>query len=684
MQECTETGGVLVIRRVVQASFIALVLSSCTAPAVPVTAQPQPAWAAAHDVTADSVRALLGAAARSSAAGNHAAAASLYQQAAEASPLLADWASVWAAASRAESGDPALTRAALELSAPDLVSRNRWTLDLRAAERVADAEASRVVLQRLLAVEADADRRARILLALSRRSDDAAASSRALEALRTATSAAVQADAAARLDVRAGTAEDGRRAGLALLRQNRPAEAMRWLDRADVAATFTAAERTQQELELGRRLFNTRQYPQAIERLGRVPDTSASRAEALFITGRSHFRDGRQAQGRATFGEVIRRFPGTTPATHANYLLGDLAQDDGNWDAVRRYFDAARQGDANLPEAGTAWMRLAAMEFGQGRAAEAARLYDAYLSTFPTGRRAAEATYWSGRAHGEAGNAAQSRERFTALLREPYTYYGILAADRLGQALPPVPAPAAGWDGAGDPVQSRLRDRLVLLREFGRPADGAYEVERLESWAGTGRPARLQLAARLVESGWSIQGIRIAQQLQRQDGRWTGETARLLYPLPYRAWIERESRANGLDPFFVAALIRQESLFDSRATSPVGARGLMQVMPETGRTLARTLGIPWTGADVLYDPETSIRMGTRFLADLVRQTGGRWTDVLAGYNAGPHRIARWKTLPEHADAELFAERIPFEETRGYVKVIHANERIYRLLYAGSP
>jgi soluble lytic murein transglycosylase len=223
--------------------------------------------------------------------------------------------------------------------------------------------------------------------------------------------------------------------------------------------------------------------------------------------------------------------------------------------------------------------------------------------------------------------------------------------------------------------------RLTLLRRFGSSGEGTFEASQLSSGTGSEREARLRLAATLVETGWTVQGIRLAQLVQVQDGAAAVEVLRLLYPLPHRAVVEREARANGLDPMFVAALIRQESLWDARAISPVGARGLMQIMPETGRGLA---GNPagWN-ADVLYDPETSIRLGTRFLRDLEQQYGDRAVDLLAGYNAGPHRIARWRALPEGRDAELLAERIPFEETRHYVKVVQGNQHIYRALYGGA-
>ncbi|HEV2132256.1 MAG TPA: lytic transglycosylase domain-containing protein, partial [Longimicrobiaceae bacterium] len=117
--------------------------------------------------------------------------------------------------------------------------------------------------------------------------------------------------------------------------------------------------------------------------------------------------------------------------------------------------------------------------------------------------------------------------------------------------------------------------------------------------------------------------------------------------------------------------------------SPAGAVGLMQVMPATGRGLARAAGIANFDPQMLRQPETNVRLGTRFLADLQRRYGGRATDVFAAYNAGPGRLVRWRTLPEYADEELFAERIPFQETRDYVKIVRFNAQMYRMLYGGQ-
>ncbi len=140
-----------------------------------------------------------------------------------------------------------------------------------------------------------------------------------------------------------------------------------------------------------------------------------------------------------------------------------------------------------------------------------------------------------------------------------------------------------------------------------------------------------------------------------------------------------EAKGEGLGPGFVAALIRQESLFDPGATSGAGARGLMQVMPELGTAVARSRGLPEWDPVLLWQPDVSLAIGTVHLAELVARYG-ETVRVLAAYNAGISRVERWAGKNGMDDVEMFAERIPFVETRDYVRIVQRNRDLYRVLY----
>jgi soluble lytic murein transglycosylase len=155
---------------------------------------------------------------------------------------------------------------------------------------------------------------------------------------------------------------------------------------------------------------------------------------------------------------------------------------------------------------------------------------------------------------------------------------------------------------------------------------------------------------------------------------------RIIYPFPYRDILLAEAAEQGVDPFLAAGLIRQESMFNPGAVSGAGAIGLMQVMPATGRDLVQRLGVRRFDDDMLKHAEFNAHLGMAYLDDQLRDFSGRLPVVLAAYNAGPHRITRWREFPEFPDDDLFAERIPFAETRDYVKIVQNNARIYEALY----
>jgi len=215
------------------------------------------------------------------------------------------------------------------------------------------------------------------------------------------------------------------------------------------------------------------------------------------------------------------------------------------------------------------------------------------------------------------------------------------------------------------------------------PTGGSFavELERLSTQFDQIEGGRHALAEAMLEGGLTLQGIRYARSLS--GGSWDGWDRRLLrtaYPFPYQSEIRAMAEREGVDPFFVAGLIRQESLFTPAIRSGAGAVGLMQVMPATGQAVARQLGMRGFTAAQLAHPETNLALGTRYLADQLRRFGGREMDALAAYNAGPTRMSRWRSMPEYDDPDLWVERIPFAETRGYVRAVTLNWSVYTALY----
>jgi soluble lytic murein transglycosylase len=314
----------------------------------------------------------------------------------------------------------------------------------------------------------------------------------------------------------------------------------------------------------------------------------------------------------------------------------------------------------------------------------AATWYGQYRTRYPSGGLWLQATYWEGRALAARGDAAGARQRWREVrAKDPLSYYAVRAAERLGERYWPIAlAPAVADAPAAVERVRGWMETLDLLRQAGLWREAEEEVARRVREAGTDRALLYPLAEALEQRGFAPQGIRIGLGLRNAGVAADPRLARILYPFPFREMVAAEARERGLDPFLAAAVIRQESSFKPRALSRVGAMGLMQVMPATASGLAAGEGIGGWNRDLLFNPEINVHLGTRFLSSELRRWDGDLPLAFIAYNAGPARAARWRAFPEFRDRELFIERIPFEETRDYVKILTRNMAIYRGLYGG--
>jgi soluble lytic murein transglycosylase len=225
--------------------------------------------------------------------------------------------------------------------------------------------------------------------------------------------------------------------------------------------------------------------------------------------------------------------------------------------------------------------------------------------------------------------------------------------------------------------------RLDGLTEAGLERGAQAEIERLSDRARGLRPAMLRLSDALTERGRTIDGINLGWALLEQEGSWDRELLRVTFPFPYRELVRREAEEWGLDPILMAAIIRQESAFKADIVSRAGAIGLMQVMPPTGQQLARRHGPDPFTHESLSRPEVNLHLGAAFFVDMSRRYDDDLPLVLSAYNAGPTRATAWRQFPEASDPLRFTERIPFEETRGYVKSVRRNVGLYRALYGAE-
>ncbi|NLI13218.1 MAG: lytic transglycosylase domain-containing protein [Peptococcaceae bacterium] len=163
--------------------------------------------------------------------------------------------------------------------------------------------------------------------------------------------------------------------------------------------------------------------------------------------------------------------------------------------------------------------------------------------------------------------------------------------------------------------------------------------------------------------------------IQNADKVW-----RYFYPFPYRQITINHAEAYNLDPYLLASIMKAESGFNSSAVSPKGARGLMQIMPDTGQWVARQLGSPAFAPDQLFDPDTNIRFGAWYIADLKKEFHGDIVLVLAAYNGGRGNVEEWVASKNLTGGNSTIDQIPFPETRNFVRKVLLYHRIYSHLY----
>jgi soluble lytic murein transglycosylase len=460
----------------------------------------------------------------------------------------------------------------------------------------------------------------------------------------------------------------------------------------DAAAAFRAvslAALSEADADLvrvrhARALIALRRDVAAEKLLRAVPAASPHAAETSYQLARIRYRRGRSTEG---FTEVAWKFPGTPWAEEALLQLANEYQKDArDEEAVpywRRIFEQYPEGRY----AERACWRVSWSDYRAGRYELAAQSLEKTARVRPPSNSTAGFLYWAGRARAAQGQTEAARALYEeAEKRYRYGYHGL----RAGEALSRMPAPtsvstepsptlqaAAPAEGELPETQEErvrqllLIDQLEAAQDELRPLPFSRRGQATMAWIDW-RRGRLRPAIVSMKKAFPEYIAAAGESLP--DEVW-----RVLYPIEFEETLKAKAGEEGLDPALVAALILQESTFDAGALSRAGARGLMQVMPATGRKLARDLSVRYRRA-ALHDPQTSLDFGTRYLRQMSDRFDGAVERMLAAYNAGPHRVDAWTAVHPGLTAEEFIETIPFTETRYYVMIILAGREQYRRLY----
>ncbi|MDB5860391.1 MAG: peptidoglycan lytic transglycosylase, Glycoside Hydrolase Family 23-like protein [Ramlibacter sp.] len=338
--------------------------------------------------------------------------------------------------------------------------------------------------------------------------------------------------------------------------------------------------------------------------------------------------------------------------------------------------------DANLSDELLAWKVRAALRTAKGP--DWKTILQAITAMSDEGRADPAWAYWRARALLATGNTESHRAEAQKLLEgiaSARGFYEQLALEELGQqvTVPPDPAPPTEAEKQAARLNPGLQRALYAIG-IGLRTEGNREWNYSTNLHRNGGLAERELlaAAQLAcdREVWD----RCINTSERTKTEFDADTR---FPMPFRDSVVKRSREIGLDPAYVYGLMRQESRFVMDAKSTVGAAGLMQVMPATARWTARKLGMTNFTIDQLHERDTNIAIGTGYLKLVLDDFGGSMPMAAAAYNAGPGRPRAWRNGPVMEGA-AWAETVPFQETRDYVKKVVSNATVYAAILTRQP
>jgi soluble lytic murein transglycosylase len=471
----------------------------------------------------------------------------------------------------------------------------------------------------------------------------------------------------------------------------------------ELAAHATPEQRPEAQLALADALHRAGRNREAKEQIANLAAASAEQsAHRLYILGEIAWA----TDDNATFYQTVdqlRQSASTSPWLEAALLsAANLHLVHHEYDQALDYYRELQQRFPNGSKASYAHWKTAWLTLRQGRKEEAKKLLEEQISIYPRGNETNAALYWRARLAEEDNQPAMARA-FYEKLSDRYRnyYYAELGRERL-KKLPETVDP---------PGEFPLLDRIPALEHAEKitlseaPTDNLH-LQKAKLLGNGGlvdfAATEMQAAAKEDPGSWSLAETaelftdtghydRAIETMKRSVPSYFAVDISMLprqywdalFPRPYWAELKKFSEKNGLNPYLVASLIRQESEFNPLAVSRANAVGLMQLLPKTGKVVARQEGVKHYSASQLYTPAMNLQLGTRYFRGMVDKFGGSFEHALAAYNAGSDRVEEWMGQGPYRDSPEFVESIPFTETREYVQAIIRNANVYRQLY-GNP
>ena len=432
-----------------------------------------------------------------------------------------------------------------------------------------------------------------------------------------------------------------------------------------------------------------------VERLPNTSDDSA--ALKLYMLAELSRNDHDEATHDALIAQMVQRFPNSRWLEEALYSGGNMYLLKHDAKQATYHYSLLVKMFPNSTYAASAHWRTAWMNYRLHNYAEAARLMEEQIQGYPAGIEVPGALYWRGRIYEEEDhNFAQAVNYYRALAASYINfYYAALARQRLNvlKAQTATTTPAAVLSSVPKPVVPSLigelpenEPHLIKARLLANAALNEYigpEIQASPTSSQWGYLAQAEIFTSYGETTRALQAMKhsgisfFALPLDQVPTVYW----KVLFPQPYWSDLVANSQKNGLDPYLVASLIRQESEFNAGVVSHANAWGLMQLLPSVGKSMAKKEGLKGFNANQLLNPTVNLELGTKNLRLVLDRFGGQPEYALAAYNAGDVPVRQWMAAGSYQDIAEFVESIPYTETREYVQAILRNREIYRALYA---
>ncbi len=471
-------------------------------------------------------------------------------------------------------------------------------------------------------------------------------------------------------------ASDWRRRGDRLFRLRMNEEALAAYDHALVMGLSKSETRRTQK-QRAQTFFRLRRYPEATEAFGNLDQVG----DTPIWLARSMARADRVPEAIKAFEKIARR--SGPHRARAHYLAALLLDGRDRNDEARVHFRILADDPRQDGLSRAALWYLGWSDYRADQFASAAEQFEALAAATANEIDRLRPLYWQARALESAGKSTAATEIFAHLAEDfPLSYYGWRARDRgaSSETKRPMHEIAMGRSGLRPSDLARVR----ILMAAGLIDSGAEESAQLVRNA-TGLDDRVALARLLTSAGDFNRAQRVivdayTTSLARGPVAGLEELWWYAWPSAFSGHVDAATGSDdSVDPELVYSIMREESGYRPKIVSPVGARGLLQIMRETGAQLAGRVGRANFAADDLFDPAMNIELGSFYLGELSRQFPTRISASIASYNAGPHVVARWVDGDPRPDDE-WVESIPYSQTRSYVKRVMRSLQAYRLLY----